>query len=122
VFQSLLRMMAAFVFVPSGASKLFGWPIAPKEPIAVGSQLWIGGVIELVAGSLLLLGLFTRPAAFLLSGMMAVAYFQFHMPSGFWTMQNMGAAALLECFACLFLSAAGGGRWSLDRALRRAHA
>ena len=78
------------------------------------SQIWIGGVIELVGGTLLVLGLFTRPAAFVLSGMMAVAYFQFHFPHSFWPTVNQGVAAVVLCFVCLYLSAAGGGPWSVD--------
>jgi putative oxidoreductase len=78
------------------------------------SQLWIGGVLELVGGALLLLGLFTRPAAFVLSGMMAVAYFQFHFPHSFWPTLNNGVPAVLYCFIWLYFSAAGAGPWSLD--------
>ena len=85
---------------------------------AFGSQIWIGGALEVFGGALLLVGLFTRPVAFLLSGEMAVAYFQFHFPRGFWPVVNMGVPAVLYCFVWLYLSAAGPGPWSLD-ALRR---
>jgi putative oxidoreductase len=83
------------------------------------SQMGIGGVLEFFGGLLLILGLFTRPVAFILSGMMAVAYFQVHAPGGFWPLQNRGELAVLYCFVFLFLAVAGGGEWSLDRLLRR---
>jgi putative oxidoreductase len=83
------------------------------------SQMGIGGVLEFVGGLLLMLGLFTRPVAFILSGTMAVAYFQMHAPRGFWPLQNRGELAVLYCFLFLFLAVAGGGEWSLDRLLRR---
>ena len=82
------------------------------------SQVWIGAVLELVGGALLLAGLFTRPVAFILAGEMAVAYWQFHAPNGFWPVVNQGQPAVLYCFIWLYLSAAGPGPWSLD-ALRK---
>jgi putative oxidoreductase len=82
------------------------------------TQVGIGALLEAVGGGLLLVGLFTRPVAFLLSGEMAVAYFQFHQPNGFWPIANGGQPAVLYCFIWLYLSAAGPGPWSLD-ALRR---
>jgi len=78
------------------------------------SQIWFGGFLEVVGGALLALGLFTRPVAFLLSGEMAVAYFQFHAPGGFWPVLNGGVSAALYCFVWLYFSAAGAGPWSLD--------
>jgi putative oxidoreductase len=78
------------------------------------TQIGIGGVLEIVGGGLLVLGLFTRPAAFLMSGMMAVAYFQFHAPNDFWPTVNGGVAAVLYCFLWLYFAAAGAGPWSLD--------
>ena len=116
-FLSLLRIVAGLVFLTSGTSKLFAFPagMPPDGGTAKAmSQIWIGGVIELVGGTLLVLGLFTRPAAFVLSGMMAVAYFQFHFPHSFWPTVNQGVAAVVLCFVCLYLSAAGGGPWSVD--------
>jgi len=83
------------------------------------SQMGVGAILELVGGTLLLVGLFTRPAAFILSGEMAVAYFQFHFPNGFWPLVNQGQPAVLFCFIWLYFSAAGAGPWSLDAALRR---
>ena len=115
--QSLLRIVAALMFTLAGTVKLFAFP-AGMPPgggtASFPSQIWIGGFLELVCGGLLLLGLFTRPAAFLLSGMMAVAYFQFHAPGGFWPAVNGGTAAALYCFVWLYFSAAGAGPWSLD--------
>ncbi|MGH7682693.1 MAG: DoxX family protein, partial [Candidatus Eiseniibacteriota bacterium] len=118
-FQSLLRIVAAFTFMLHGTTKLLSFPAAsPGGPVELLSQPGIGGVLEVVGGALLLLGLFTRPVAFLLSGEMAVAYFQFHFPKSFWPSINRGEAAVLYCFIWLYLSAAGAGPWSLD-ALRR---
>ena len=117
---SVLRIVAGFLFIAHGAQKLFGFlapPGAPTPPLM--SQIGIGGVLEFVGGLLLMLGLFTRPVAFILSGMMAVAYFQMHAPGGFWPLQNKGELAVLYCFVFLFLAVAGGGEWSLDRLLRR---
>jgi putative oxidoreductase len=82
------------------------------------SQVGIGGLLEVVGGGLMLVGLFTRPVAFILSGEMAVAYFQFHAPQGFWPMMNGGIPAVLFCFIWLYFSAAGAGPWSLDAARR----
>ena len=118
---SLLRIIAAFLFMQHGAQKLFEF-LATRPGPERFSQAWIGGVLEFFGGLLLLLGLFTRPVAFILSGMMAVAYFQVHAPRGFWTIQsggNGGELAALYCFVFLYLSAAGGGPWSLDSVWRR---
>ena len=117
---SVLRIIAAFLLIAHGAQKLFGFlapPGAPAPPLF--SQIWIGGILEFFGGLLLLVGLFTRPVAFILSGMMAVAYFQSHAPGGFWPLQNKGELAVLYCFVYLFLAVAGGGEWSVDRLLRR---
>jgi putative oxidoreductase len=114
--QSVLRIVAAFMFMTAGSMILFAFPAGmPNGAIAPPmSQIWIGGVLELVGGALLLFGLFTRPAAFVLSGMMAVAYFQFHFPQSFWPTMNNGVPAVLYCFIWLYFSAAGAGLWSLD--------
>jgi putative oxidoreductase len=84
--------------------------------------MWFAGVLEFFGGALILIGLFTRPVAFLLSGMMAVAYFQAHAPGGFWPLENKGELAVLYCFLFLYIAAAGGGVWSLDRLIRRGSA
>ncbi len=118
---SVLRIIAAFVFIPSGTMKLFGWPMGmPPDggTATLMSQVGIGGLLEVVGGGLMLVGLFTRPVAFILSGEMAVAYFQFHAPQGFWPMMNGGIPAVLFCFIWLYFSAAGAGPWSLDAARR----
>jgi putative oxidoreductase len=117
---SLLRIVAAFMFIQSGTVKLFGFPMAMPDgtTASLATQIGIGALLELVGGGLLLVGLFTRPAAFVLSGEMAVAYFQFHAPQSFWPVVNQGQPAVLYCFIWLYLSAAGAGPWSLD-ALRK---
>jgi putative oxidoreductase len=118
--QSVLRIVAAFIFILSGTMKLFAFPagMPPDGSTAtLMSQVGIGGVLETVGGALLLVGLFTRPVAFVLSGEMAVAYFQFHFPNGIWPILNGGVAAALYCFVWLYFSAAGAGPWSLDARL-----
>ena len=117
---SVLRIITAFLFIAHGAQKLFGFlapPGAPTPPLF--SMIGIGGILEFFGGLLLLVGLFTRPVAFILSGLMAVAYFMAHAPQGFWPLQNRGELAVLYCFVFLFFAVAGGGEWSLDRLLRR---
>jgi putative oxidoreductase len=114
---SILRITAAFAYMVHGTQKLFGFP-APFPMPHLPPLFLAGGVIETFGGLLLLLGLFTRPVAFILSGEMAVAYFKFHAPQGFWPLLNDGEGAMLYCFIFLFLASAGGGRWSLDRWLR----
>jgi putative oxidoreductase len=120
---SLLRIVAAAMFVTSGTTILFAFPAGmPPDGKAVGSlltEIGIGGVLEFVGGLLLVVGLFTRPVAFVLSGMMAVAYFQFHFPGSFWPTINQGIPAILYCFLWLYISAAGPGPWSIDAARRR---
>ena len=116
---SILRIVAAFMLIPAGTMKLFAFPagMPPDGGTApMWTQIWIGGVLELVGGILLLFGLFTRPVAFILSGMLAVAYWQFHAPQGSWYFpaMNNGVPAVLYCFVLLYISAAGAGPWSLD--------
>lgn len=114
---SVLRIVAAFMFIQSGTMKLFAFPIGmpPDGSTApLMSQVGLGGLLETFGGALLLVGLFTRPVAFLLSGEMAVAYFQFQFPLSFWTVVNNGTTAALYCFVWLYFSAAGAGPWSLD--------
>ncbi|HKI04217.1 MAG TPA: DoxX family protein [Thermoanaerobaculia bacterium] len=118
----LLRVVAGFLFFQGGCVILLGWfggmPGMPSPPPMM-SQTWIGGVLELVGGILIMLGLFTRPTAFILSGMMAVAYWQFHAPQGGWPLQNQGIPAVLFCFIFLYMAARGGGAWSLDALLSK---
>jgi len=116
-FLSILRIVCGLLFIPLGTMKIFAWPMGmpPDNSTAqLLSQTGIGGMLEVVGGALILLGLFTRPVAFILSGEMAVAYWQFHAPMGFWPMVNQGQPAILFCFIFLYLSAAGAGPWSLD--------
>ena len=118
---SVLRIVAGFVFILFGTMKLFGWPPSPVPvpPFAVMSQTWIGGVLEMVGGLLIMLGLLTRPTAFILSGEMAVAYWQFHAPQSVFPSTNMGAPAVMFCFFFLYLVFAGPGPWSLDAMIAR---
>jgi putative oxidoreductase len=114
---SILRIVAAFLFIQVGTAKLFAFPgaVMPGGGTApIGSLAGIAGLLETVGGLLLLVGLFTRPVAFLVSGEMAVAYFYGHAPQGFWPVLNMGTDAVLYCFLWLYFSAAGPGPWSLD--------
>ena len=120
---SVLRIIAGFLLMPHGAQKLFGFLAPPGMPAAtMGSLMWVAGVLEFFGGLLLLIGLFTRPVAFILSGLMAVAYFMAHAPGGFWPLQNKGELAVLYCFVFLFFAAAGGGEWAVDRLIRRGRA
>ena len=114
---SVLRIVAAFMFILSGTMKLFAFPMGmpPEGSTAqLFSQVGLGGILETFGGALLLVGLFTRSVAFILSGEMAVAYFQFHAPQSFWPIVNNGVSAALYCFVWLYFSAAGPGPWSLD--------
>lgn len=118
----LLRVVAGLLFFQAGSLLLFGWfggmpPNGSTAPLM--SQMGIGGVLEFFGGLAIMLGLLTRPVAFILSGEMAVAYWQFHAPKGFWPIQNHGEPAVLLCFIFLYLAAQGGGDWSLDALIRR---
>ena len=117
--QSLLRVAAAAIFIPHGTQKLLGFPLAFPGPVTMFSQMWVAGVLELVGGTLMLFGLFTRPVAFLLSGEMAVAYYLAHFPRGAWPIVNGGELAVLFCFIWLFFATAGPGPWSVDAIVRR---
>jgi len=116
---SLLRIVAALLFLLHGSSKLFGFPPFPMDLPQPGTLLWIGAVLELVGGLMLLVGIFSRPVAFILSGEMAVAYWMFHAPRSTFPSENMGEAAILFCFIFLLIAAAGPGPWSLDASRRR---
>lgn len=112
---SALRIVSALMFIQHGTQKIFGFPAPARGPFEIASQMGIGGVIELVGGALLLIGLFTRPVAFILSGMMAVAYFQFHFANGgVYPLVNGGELAALYCWVFLYIVAAGPGAWAVD--------
>jgi putative oxidoreductase len=117
----LLRVISGLLFIQFGGLILFGWfggvPGQPGTPSLV-SQTGIGGLLEFFGGIAIVLGLGTRPVGFILSGMMAVAYWQFHAPNGVSPVQNQGAPAVLFCFVYLYMAARGGGDWSLDALLR----
>lgn len=115
---SIVRMASALIFFAHGSAKLFGFPPSNFSPEAL-SLLWVAGVLEVVGGALLFVGLFTRPVAFVLSGMMAVAYWMAHAPKSFHPLVNGGDAAILYCFIFLYIAFAGGGPWSLDAMMRR---
>jgi putative oxidoreductase len=117
---SILRIVAALLFFEHGTQKLLGYP--PGQPYTGFpnfSLLGIAGMLEFVGGLLLLVGLFTRPTAFIMSGEMAVGYFRAHLPRNFFPILNMGEITVMLCFFFLFLSAAGAGPWSLDRLWRK---
>lgn len=114
---SVFRIMFALLFIEHATAKLFHFPhVAIFDTVEITSLFGIGGIIELVGGLLVLVGLFTPIAAFILSGEMAVAYFMVHAPQGFFPLLNMGEGAILYCFAFLYLAAAGAGPWSVDAA------
>ena len=112
---SLLRFITGFLFMAHGMQKWLGFPVPFPSASSLSSLSGIAGVLELFGGALVMVGLFTRPAAFILSGLMAFAYFIAHAPNGFWPIVNRGELAALYSFVFLYLSAAGGGPWSLDR-------
>jgi putative oxidoreductase len=120
--HALLRIITGALFMQHGVQKLFGLLLSPERtwsgPPELFSQMWFAGVLEVFGGALIVLGLFTRPVAFLLSGEMAVAYFQAHAPRGFWPILNGGEGTVLFCFIFLHLFAIGAGPFSLDAALR----
>ncbi len=114
---NLLRIVVGILFMPHGAQKLFGALGGQAAPLA--SQFGVAGVLEFFGGLLVLIGLFTRPVAFILAGEMAAAYFMMHAPQGFWPIVNQGELAVLYCFVFLYLCASGGGDFSIDGWLRR---
>ena len=118
----LLRFVAGLLFFQVGSKLLLGWFGGVDDAgstASLMSQVGIGGALEFFGGLLIMLGLLTRPVAFILSGEMAVAYFQFHAPEGVWPIQNHGEPAVLFCFIFLYMAARGGGEWSLDTLIRR---
>src|SRR5204863_1400239 len=112
---ALLRIVAALLFLEHATQKFFAFP-APFPVQPVPGLFLTAGVVELVAGTLITLGLFTRMAAFVASGEMAVGYFMIHFPQGFWPAVNKGEAAILFCFVFLYIAGAGPGAWSVDGA------
>ncbi|MCE0498018.1 MAG: DoxX family protein [Methylacidiphilales bacterium] len=118
---SVLRIMAGLLFLEHGTSKLLGFPPPQMaHPFVLMSMYGFSGILEFVGGILIVIGLFTRFTAFILSGEMAVAYFTVHVYGGFFPMLNKGELAVLYCFVFLYMAVAGGGAWSLDR-LRGRH-
>lgn len=111
---SVLRIMTGLLFLEHGTQKLLGFPAGANAAPAMLSLSWFSGLLELVGGVFIVLGLFTRPVAFLLAGEMAVAYFMAHAPRGFFPVNNGGDAAILYCFVFLYLMVAGAGPWSVD--------
>jgi putative oxidoreductase len=117
---SLLRIITGLIIIQHGMAKLIGFPaVAAFANLKPLSLIGAAGFIELIGGALLILGLFTQPAAFILSGEMAFAYFISHAPKDFLPLINGGTLAILYCFTCLYLSTAGAGPWSLDAAMKR---
>ncbi len=120
VVLSIFRIMVGLLLFQYGVAKLLKFPIVPPfDKVELMSLIGAAGTIELILGGLLIIGLFTRPVAFILSGEMAFAYFIAHFPRAFIPLLNNGNAAILFCFACLYLVFAGGGPWSLDAMLRK---
>jgi putative oxidoreductase len=118
---SIFRIVAGLVFITFGTMKVFNHPPLPpgQPPIPLMSQAGIGGMMEIVGGVLIALGLFTRPVAFILSGEMAVAYWQFHAPTSPWPSVNGGTPAIMYCWFFFYLVFAGAGPWSLDARIAR---
>ncbi len=117
---SVLRIASALLFMQHGTMKLLDYPPSGQfADLQLVSIVGLAGILELFGGALLLIGLYTRPVAFILSGMMAVAYFMAHSPRGFFPILNDGELAALYCFVFLYLAFAGGGAWSVDALWRR---
>ena len=116
---AILRIVVGLLFLEHGLQKFFGFPVPFPMPGPLPPMVMAAGAIELIAGALVTIGLFTRLAAFVASGEMAVAYFIGHFPKGFWPVENMGEGAILYCFIFLYIAAAGPGAWSIDGARTR---
>ena len=118
---SVLRIVTGLLIIQHGMGKIIGFPVVPMYANVQPLSLYgVAGFIELIGGALLIIGLWTRPVAFVLSGLMAFAYFIGHFPKGFHPLINGGTLAALYCFACLYLSTAGAGPWSVDASMKRA--
>ncbi len=111
---SICRIIVGLLFLEHGTSKYFSLPISPTTGVSPMTLSGVNGFIELIGGVLIVLGLFTRPVAFILSGDMAFAYFMAHSPRGFFPLLNGGELAIVYCFVFLYFAAAGGGVWSID--------
>jgi putative oxidoreductase len=123
---AVLRIVTALLFFESGIFHVFRWPTSefvPPPPAEMATIMMVAGILELIGGALLIVGFLTRPVAFVLCGMMAVAYWGFHvMPMGFWPVTNFGATAILYCFVFFYLVFAGPGAWAVDTARRKVSA
>jgi putative oxidoreductase len=123
LFLAILRVVAALILMQHGSQKLFHFPPSgapgPVAPLVLMSQTGLAGILEFFGGMMLLIGLFTRPVALILSGEMAVAYFQVHAPRAFLPIVNRGELAVVLCFIFLYLAFAGAGTWSVDSVMRR---
>ncbi len=119
---SILRIVAALIFFEHGTAKLLGFPDTGRPSPEVLSLPWIAGILEVFGGALLIVGLFTRPVAFVLSGLMAFAYWLAHAPQSPYPLLNQGDAAILYCFIFLYIAFAGGGPWSVDALLAKRNA
>jgi putative oxidoreductase len=114
------RIIMGLMIIQHGMSKIIGFPaVAAIANVQVLSLIGAAGLIELIGGALLILGLLTRPVAFIISGEMAFAYFMAHGPKSFYPLLNGGTLAIMFCFTCLYLSTAGAGPWSVDAAMKR---
>jgi putative oxidoreductase len=118
---ALLRIVAGLAYISFGTMKMFAVPASPVPipPFSPSTQLGLAAILEVFGGMAIVLGLLTRPVAFVLSGEMAVAYFQAHAPLSFWPSINNGTPAILYCFLYLYLALVGAGEWSLDQRLAR---
>jgi putative oxidoreductase len=116
---SVLRIMSGLLFLQHGTTKYLNIPVGPMNNASPMTMGGAAGLFELVGGVMLILGIFTRPVAFVLSGLMAVAYFYAHAGRDFYPILNQGELAALYCFVFLYLAAAGGGAWSVDRMMKR---
>jgi putative oxidoreductase len=119
ITHALLRIFAGLIFICPGGLKLFGWFGGMPAGVKLTPLLWVAGILEVVGGTMIVLGLFTRAVAFITSGEMAVAYFMGHAPNGFFPIQNHGEGAVLLCFIFLFLWGNGAGPWSIDAAMAK---
>lgn len=115
---SVLRIVSGLLILQSGMSKWLNFPVGQFNNASIQTMSGVAGIFELVGGALLIIGLFTRPVAFILSGLYAVAYFYAHSPRGFYPLLNAGGYAVLLSFVFLYIAAAGGGPWSVDRMWR----